>query len=203
MLPTRNDDSKTNAARSESDAGATSGWLVGPAVIDWLTHCVNEAPTPDSDVYVIQLGGAVALPMSATTPPRIPDAACLSRRHHTAEGLSARSLADNSINEQSAVSPEVARCISQKRFTWCGFNQLGICSQSPTCVGGRVVTLGRAVWRYADYLITSVVFVLISFELTAVLEESAFGPDTIRLTAAVVGTVIVFRTMWMSDWSAC
>lgn len=57
--------------------------------------------------------------------------------------------------------------------------------------------LGRAVWRYADYLITSLVFVLIGFELTAILEESDFGGDTVQLTAAVVATVVVFRILWM------
>ena len=57
--------------------------------------------------------------------------------------------------------------------------------------------LGRAVWRYADYLITSLVFVLIGLELTAVLEESDIGGHTIRLTAAVVGTVVVFRILWI------
>jgi monovalent cation/hydrogen antiporter len=57
--------------------------------------------------------------------------------------------------------------------------------------------LGRAVWRYADYLITSLVFVLIGFELTAVLEESNFGGDTVLLTATVVGTIVVFRILWV------
>ena len=99
---------------------------VGPAVIDWLTQCVNQAPTPDCDVYVIQLGGAVAdVSDNATaytgrsasfywvvngvwdTPEE--DEACLSWGHNTAAGLSARSLAGNYINEQSDVTPEVAR----------------------------------------------------------------------------------------------
>jgi len=107
---------------------AKGGFLsaVDPTVIDWLTQCVNQAPTSDCDVYVIQLGGAVAdVSDDATaytgrsaafywvvngvwdTPEE--DEACLSWGRNTAEGLSARSLAGNYINEQSDVSPEVAR----------------------------------------------------------------------------------------------
>ncbi len=57
--------------------------------------------------------------------------------------------------------------------------------------------LGRAVWRYADYLITSVVFVLIGFELTAVLEDSRVDVASLELAAWVVAVLVVVRFAWM------
>lgn len=57
--------------------------------------------------------------------------------------------------------------------------------------------LGRAVWRYADYLITSIVFVLIGFELTAVLEDSQVDVASLRLAAWVVALLVVVRFAWM------
>jgi CPA1 family monovalent cation:H+ antiporter len=56
--------------------------------------------------------------------------------------------------------------------------------------------LGRAVWSYADYVITSAVFVLIGFELTAVLEDSSLGGDAVGLALAVVVTVVAVRFLW-------
>ena len=57
--------------------------------------------------------------------------------------------------------------------------------------------LGRAVWRYADYLITSIVFVLIGFEFTAVLEDSPVDAASLRLAAWVVAVLVVVRFAWM------
>ena len=57
--------------------------------------------------------------------------------------------------------------------------------------------LGRAVWRYLDYLITSLVFVLIGFELTDVLERASIGADTWRLLAYVAVTLVVVRFGWL------
>lgn len=57
--------------------------------------------------------------------------------------------------------------------------------------------LGRAVWRYADYLITSLVFVLIGFELTDVLERAPLIADTWRLLGVVALTLVVVRFAWM------
>lgn len=57
--------------------------------------------------------------------------------------------------------------------------------------------LGRAVWRFADYLITSVVFVLIGFELTAVLRSSAVGAAPLRLALVVVAALVVLRFVWL------
>lgn len=57
--------------------------------------------------------------------------------------------------------------------------------------------LGRAVWRFADYLITSLVFVLIGFELTAVLEDSGLSAETRGLAVAVVVVLVVVRFGWL------
>ncbi len=57
--------------------------------------------------------------------------------------------------------------------------------------------LGRAVWRYADYLITSLVFVLIGFELTAVLKASPVDAHTIAVAATTVAVLVVVRFVWM------
>ncbi|MGE5764287.1 MAG: cation:proton antiporter, partial [Mycobacterium leprae] len=53
--------------------------------------------------------------------------------------------------------------------------------------------LGRSVWDYADFLITSLVFVMVGFELTTVIEHSSTDTSTVRLVAAVLATVVVFR----------
>jgi Na+/H+ antiporter len=57
--------------------------------------------------------------------------------------------------------------------------------------------LGRAVWRYADYLVTSLVFVLIGFELTVVLEKSDLDDRVVGLAAAVVAALVVVRFAWL------
>lgn len=57
--------------------------------------------------------------------------------------------------------------------------------------------LGRSVWNYADYIITSLVFVFIGFELTAVLESSPLGADSITLAVVVVLTLVLVRFAWI------
>jgi len=57
--------------------------------------------------------------------------------------------------------------------------------------------LGRAVWEYADFLITALVFVLVGFELTTFIEHSSTGPSAVWLAAAVLTTVVVFRPLWL------
>lgn len=57
--------------------------------------------------------------------------------------------------------------------------------------------LGRAVWRYADYLIASVVFVMIGFELTAVLGNSDPDRSVVVLAALVAGALVLLRLAWM------
>jgi CPA1 family monovalent cation:H+ antiporter len=57
--------------------------------------------------------------------------------------------------------------------------------------------LGRAVWSYADFLITSLVFTLLGFELVAVIRSTGTGTDTARLALLVVLTLVVFRAVWI------
>ena len=57
--------------------------------------------------------------------------------------------------------------------------------------------LGRSVWRYADYLITSLVFVLIGFELTAVLKESPVDATSMAVAGVSLGVLVVLRFAWM------
>ncbi len=52
-------------------------------------------------------------------------------------------------------------------------------------------------WRYADYIITSMVFVFIGFELTAVLKDNLLEPGDLMLALLVVGTLIVLRFAWI------
>ncbi|HEX2857283.1 MAG TPA: Na+/H+ antiporter [Propionibacteriaceae bacterium] len=70
-------------------------------------------------------------------------------------------------------------------------------SHSHTAVTSGGWLLGRAVWRYADYLITSLVLVFIGFELTAVLEGSGFHSSEVLLAAMVIGLLVVVRFVWM------
>lgn len=48
-------------------------------------------------------------------------------------------------------------------------------------------------WRSADYLITSFVFVLIGFELTAMLETSHGNARTVLITALVFVVLVTVR----------
>jgi CPA1 family monovalent cation:H+ antiporter len=57
--------------------------------------------------------------------------------------------------------------------------------------------LGRSVWDYADFVITSLVFVLVGFELTTVIEHSSTDASTVRLAIAVIAAVVVFRPLWL------
>jgi CPA1 family monovalent cation:H+ antiporter len=57
--------------------------------------------------------------------------------------------------------------------------------------------LGRAVWSFSDFLITSLVFALLGFELVAVIRSTETSSGTMGLAALVVGTIIVFRAAWI------
>lgn len=57
--------------------------------------------------------------------------------------------------------------------------------------------LGRAVWSYADFLITSLVFALLGFELVSVIRSTATGAGTAGLAGLVVVTLVVFRGVWV------
>lgn len=70
-------------------------------------------------------------------------------------------------------------------------------SVSHTSVTSAGWLLGRSVWEYADYLITGIVFVLIGFELTFVLENSPVASSAWPLALGVVALLIVLRLIWM------
>ena len=55
--------------------------------------------------------------------------------------------------------------------------------------------LGRAVWSYADYLITSLVFALLGFELVKVIGSAPVSSATVSLAVAVVSTLVVVRVV--------
>lgn len=64
--------------------------------------------------------------------------------------------------------------------------------------------LGRAVWSYADFLITSLVFALLGFELISVIRSTSVTMSTVWLALLVVGTLVVFRAAWIfpASWLA-
>lgn len=57
--------------------------------------------------------------------------------------------------------------------------------------------LGRAVWSYADFLITSLVFGLLGFELVLVIRSTAVTHETIVTSLLVVATLVTFRFAWI------
>lgn len=57
--------------------------------------------------------------------------------------------------------------------------------------------LGRSVWDYTDFLVTSLVFAVLGFELVKVIESSSVGPAAVGLSAAVAATLILFRGVWV------
>ncbi len=57
--------------------------------------------------------------------------------------------------------------------------------------------LGRAVWSYADFLVTSVVFALLGFELFRVIGQTPVDSGTMWLAVAVVSVLVVFRAAWV------
>jgi hypothetical protein len=99
---------------------AKGGFLAAltPEVIDCLTACVASAPASDSEIYVLQLGGAVSdLADDATAytgrlagfywivepvwDDPTDDARCLSWGRDSAAGLGSLSMRGNYVNEQS------------------------------------------------------------------------------------------------------
>ncbi len=57
--------------------------------------------------------------------------------------------------------------------------------------------LGRAVWSYADFLITSLVFALLGFELVKVIGAQAVTGRTLVLALSVVLALLVVRGVWV------
>jgi FAD/FMN-containing dehydrogenase len=95
-------------------------------VIDCLTASLASAPTPDSEIYVLQLGGAVTnMPDDATAytgrqagfywivepvwDDPADDARCLSWGRDTAAALGALSMRGNYVNEQSDYGDSTTR----------------------------------------------------------------------------------------------
>ncbi len=62
--------------------------------------------------------------------------------------------------------------------------------------------VGRTVWEYADFIISSLVFAFVGFELTTVIRDTSTGPDTLRLAALVLAVVVLFRPIWIFPASA-
>ena len=57
--------------------------------------------------------------------------------------------------------------------------------------------LGRAVWNYVDFILTSLTFTLIGFELTTVLSHTEPGAGTVRLAVVVLLVLVLSRAAWM------
>ncbi len=56
--------------------------------------------------------------------------------------------------------------------------------------------LGRAVWSYADFLITSLVFALVGLELVDVISATRVDQETVVLAGSVVLALVVLRAAW-------
>lgn len=57
--------------------------------------------------------------------------------------------------------------------------------------------LGRAVWNYLDFVLSSLTFTLIGFELTTVLTHTDTGEGTVALAVLVLLTLVLSRAAWM------
>ena len=64
--------------------------------------------------------------------------------------------------------------------------------------------LGRSVWEYADFLITSLAFTVLGIEVTMVITGAHLTGETLRLAGSVVLTIVIFRGLWVvsSAWLA-
>ncbi len=56
--------------------------------------------------------------------------------------------------------------------------------------------LGRSVWSYADFLLTSLAFAVLGFELSAVTRTIAITDEIVTVGTAVIVTVVLFRIAW-------
>ena len=57
--------------------------------------------------------------------------------------------------------------------------------------------LGRAVWSYLDFLITSLVFAILGYELVKVIATTTVTHHAVVLSGMVVATLIVLRVLWI------
>jgi len=64
--------------------------------------------------------------------------------------------------------------------------------------------LGRSVWEYADFLITSLAFAVLGIEVTMVITGTHLTAETVRLAVSVVLAIVLFRGAWVvsSAWLA-
>ncbi len=62
--------------------------------------------------------------------------------------------------------------------------------------------LGRGVWSYADFLITSLVFAVLGYELVKVIARTPVSQDAVVLAALVVVTLVVLRAGWVFSGAA-
>jgi CPA1 family monovalent cation:H+ antiporter len=77
-------------------------------------------------------------------------------------------------------------------------------SRGHTATTSRGWLLGRAVWAYAEFLITSLVFALVGYALVKVGSRETVTADTVRLAVAVLVAVVLFRPVWIFavSWAA-
>lgn len=57
--------------------------------------------------------------------------------------------------------------------------------------------LGRSVWSYADFLLTSLVFALLGFELAKVMHSTEGHGRSVLLVTLVATTLVVIRALWV------
>lgn len=57
--------------------------------------------------------------------------------------------------------------------------------------------LGRGVWSYADFLITSLVFAILGYELVKVIGRTPVSQHAVVLAALVVATLVLLRGGWV------
>ncbi|MBT9257454.1 Na+/H+ antiporter [Phycicoccus sp. MAQZ13P-2] len=70
-------------------------------------------------------------------------------------------------------------------------------SRGHAAVSSSGYLLGRSVWRYLDFLVTSVVFVLLGVELSSVLLRAAPATPFVLMTAVVTGVLVVVRVVFL------
>ncbi|MEP9362695.1 Na+/H+ antiporter [Nocardioides sp. CN2-186] len=57
--------------------------------------------------------------------------------------------------------------------------------------------LGRSVWAYADFLITSLAFAVLGFELSTLLADVPVTREVVTVSVSVVLTVVLLRIAWV------
>ncbi len=57
--------------------------------------------------------------------------------------------------------------------------------------------VGRTVWEYIDFLITGLVFALVGFELTTVIQNTTSAGSVVWLTVSVIAAVVIARPLWI------